>query len=203
MTPVAVPAESIRKLRETTGAGIMDCRKALEESSGDIERAVALLRERGAARVMSKEGRRAEEGAIMAYVHHGGKLGSLVEVNCETDFVARNDEFIGLAKELSMQVAATSPRWVAREDVPAAFLEAQKADFTKQAGELGKPADAYVQERTDQLLSQVVLLEQPYIRDAAVLVSSLITEKAAKFGERIRVKRFVVFKLGENDEPAA
>jgi elongation factor Ts len=200
---MTVAADLIKKLRESTGAGIMDCRKALEESAGDIDRAALLLRERGVAQALSKENRRAEEGAIMAYVHHGGKLGSLVEVNCETDFVARNEEFIALAKELSMQVAATSPRWVTREDVPAAFLEAQKADFRKQAGELGKSEAAYVQEKVDQLLSQVCLLEQPYIRDAAVTVSSLVTEKVAKFGERIRVKRFVVFKLGESDEPAA
>ncbi|MEK7476233.1 MAG: translation elongation factor Ts [Candidatus Coatesbacteria bacterium] len=197
---MAVSADSIKKLREETGAGIMDCRKALEESTGDLERAALLLRERGAAKALSKENRRAQEGSIMAYVHHGGKLGSLVEVNCETDFVARNEEFITLAKELSMQVAATSPRWVAKEDVPGAFLEAQKEEFRKQAAELGKPADAFVQEKTDQLLSQLCLLEQPYIRDAAIIVSSLITEKVAKFGERIRVKRFVVFKLGEGDE---
>jgi len=200
---MAVATDSIKKLRESTGAGIMDCRKALEETSGDLERAALLLRERGAAKALTKENRRAQEGSIMAYVHHGGKLGSLVEVNCETDFVARNEEFIALAKELSMQVAATSPKWVSKEDVPAAYLEAQKAEYTKQASELGKPAEAYVQEKVDQLLSQVCLLEQPYIRDAAVLVSSLITDKVAKFGERIRVKRFVVFKLGEGDEQAA
>ena len=200
---MAVSADLIKKLRESTGAGIMDCRKALEESAGDLEKAALLMRERGVAQALAKENRRAEEGAIMAYVHHGGKLGSLVEVNCETDFVARNEEFIALAKELSMQVAATSPRWVAKDDVPAAFLEAQKADFAKQAGELGKPEAVYVQEKVDQLLSQVYLLEQPYIRDAAVTVSSLVTEKVAKFGERIRVKRFVVFKLGESDEQAA
>jgi elongation factor Ts len=200
---MAVPAEAIKKVREITGAGIMDCRKALEEASGDLEKATLLLRERGAARAMSKENRRAEEGAIMAYVHHGGKLGSLVEVNCETDFVARNEEFITLAKELSMQVAATSPRWVAKEDVPAAFLESEKVEYRKQAKELDKPEDVYVQEKVDHLLSQVCLLEQPYIRDAAIVVSSLITDKVAKFGERIRVKRFVVFKLGEGDESGA
>jgi elongation factor Ts len=138
----------------------------------------------------------------MAYVHHGGKLGSLVEVNCETDFVARNEEFIMLAKELSMQVAATSPKYISKEEVPAGFLDEQLAAFRKQAADLGKAAQAeeYAKEKMEQLLSQICLLEQPYIRDAALTVSSLITDKVAKFKERIRVKRFVVFKLGEQEE---
>lgn len=192
----------IKKLRELTSAGIMDCRRGLEEAQGDFEKAATLLREWGVAAAQSKAGRRAEEGAIMAYVHHGGKLGSLVEVNCETDFVARNEEFLALAKELSMQVAATSPRYVSKEDVPESFLETQRAAFKSQAMESGKTdsVDAYVQEKVDQLLSQMCLLEQPYIRDAAITINSLIIDKVAKFKERIRVKRFVVFKLGEQDD---
>ncbi len=182
----------------------MDCRKALEETNGDLEKAMALLRERGAATALAREGRQAEEGTVMAYVHHGGKLGSLVEVNCESDFVARNDDFIALAKELSMQIAATSPTYVSREEVPADFLEAQRAEFKKQAATLGKAAstDAYVEEKIEQLLSRLCLLEQPYIRDATLTIKNLITDKVAKFKERIRVKRFEVFKLGEGGDSA-
>src|SRR5262245_43071275 len=128
----------------------MDCRKVLEETSGDVEKALLLLRERGAAKAMSKEGRKAEEGTVMAYVHHGGKLGAMVELNCETDFVARNEEFVHLAKELAMQIAATSPKWVTKEDMPASFLAEQQVEFKKQAAELGKPEDVTVKEKTEQ-----------------------------------------------------
>jgi elongation factor Ts len=178
----------------------MDCRKALEDSEGSIDKAAALLRERGAAKALSKEGRKAEEGVVMAYVHHGGKLGSLLELNCETDFVARNEEFVALARELSMQVAATSPRFVTKEEVPPAVIEAQRAEAREQAGSLGRDPEAHAKEKVEQFISNACLLEQPYIRDAAVTVQSLITDKVAKFGERIRVKRFVVFKLGEGTE---
>lgn len=198
-----VTAIVIKQLREQTSAGIMECRKALDECEGDLEKAIVILRERGAATAMAKEGRRAEEGTIMAYVHHGGKLGSLVEVNCESDFVARNEEFIVLAKELAMQIAATSPRFVSRADVPADYIEAQKAEFVRQASELGKPAESFVQEKLEQLMSQVCLMDQPYIRDAALTVTNLITDKVAKFKERIRVKRFVVYKLGEGEDAGA
>lgn len=197
MTATAVSADLIKKLREESGAGIMDCRKALEESAGDLEKASLLLRERGAAKLAGKAARKAEEGVIMAYVHQGGKLAALVELNCETDFVARNEEFVGLARELAMQIAATSPRWVARADLSAAAEEAQRAEFAKQAAELEKPVEAFVKERLEQWIAQMVLLEQTYIRDAAVTVQQLITDRTAKFGERVRVKRFVVFKLGE------
>jgi elongation factor Ts len=194
--------ESVRKLREETGAGIMECRKALEETGGSLEKATALLRERGAAIAAAKEGRKAEEGLVMAYVHHGGKLGALVEVNCESDFVARNEEFVALTKELSMQVAATSPKWVSREDVPRDWLAAREEEFKKQAEVAGKSAQMgeFVKEKEEQLLSQVCLMEQPYIRDSAVTVSSLVTDKVAKFKEKIRVRRFVIFKLGGTEE---
>ena len=197
MSATAVSADKIKQLRESSGAGIMDCRKALEETGGDLEKASLLLRERGAAKAAGKMSRKAEEGAIMAYVHQGGKLAALVEVNCETDFVGRNEEFVGLARELAMQIAATSPRWVAKEDVPPAAITAQKAEFAKQAADLGKPVEAFVQERIEQWIAQMVLLEQTYIRDAAVTVAQLVTDRTAKFGERVRVKRFVVYKLGE------
>lgn len=202
---MAGSAEQIKKLREMTSAGIMECRRALEETSGDLDKAVSILRERGAATAAKKANRVAEEGTVMAYVHHGGKLGAIVELNCETDFVARNEEFVTLAKELAMQVAATSPRWITKEEVPADFLEAQRAEFKKQAADLGKAAqaDMIAAEKVEQLIAQVCLLEQAYIRDQALTVANLITEKIAKFGERIRVKRFTVYKLGEGKDDSA
>jgi elongation factor Ts len=203
---VAATADQIKKLREMTSAGIMDCRRALEETSGDLDKAMTLLRERGAASAAKKSDRVAEEGTVMAYVHHGGKLGAIIELNCETDFVARNEEFVSLAKELAMQVAATSPRWITKEEVPADYLEAQKVEFRKQANDLGKgaQADTFVTERIEQMIGSLCLLEQAYIRDQALTVASLINDKVAKFGERIRVKRFTVYKLGEvKDDSAA
>jgi len=202
---MAASADQIKKLREMTSAGIMECRRALEETSGDLDKAVSILRERGAATAAKKANRVAEEGTVMAYVHHGGKLGAIVELNCETDFVARNEEFVTLAKELAMQVAATSPRWITKEEVPADFLEAQRAEFKKQAADLGKAAqaDTIAAEKVEQLIAQVCLLEQAYIRDQALTVANLITEKVAKFGERIRIKRFTVYKLGEGKDDSA
>jgi len=202
---MAASADQIKKLREMTSAGIMECRRALEETSGDLDKAVSILRERGAATAAKKANRVAEEGTVMAYVHHGGKLGAIVELNCETDFVARNEEFVTLAKELAMQVAATSPRWIAKEEIPADFIEAQRAEFKKQAADLGKAAqaDTIAAEKVEQLIAQVCLLEQAYIRDQALTVANLITEKVAKFGERIRIKRFTVYKLGEGKDDSA
>ena len=184
----------------------MDCRKALAESGGDLEKAAAILREQGVAAMAAKEGRKAEEGVVMAYVHHGAKLGSLIEVNCESDFVARNEEFVSLSKELAMQVAATSPKYISKDDVPKDLLDAERKEFRVQAGSLGKEAgkvEEYVEEKTEHLVSQLCLMEQPYIRDAAVTVASLIADKVAKFKERIRVKRFVVYKLGGAEDSAA
>jgi elongation factor Ts len=202
---MAGSAEQIKQLRELTSAGIMECRRALDEAGGDLDKATSLLRERGAATAAKKANRTAEEGTVMAYVHHGGKLGAIVELNCETDFVARNEEFVTLAKELAMQVAATSPKWITKEEVPATFLDTQRAEFKKQAEDLGKgaQADAVAAEKLEQLISQVVLHEQAYIRDQALTVASLITDKVAKFGERIRVKRFTVYKLGEGGSDSA
>lgn len=201
---MASDIEAVKKLREATGSGIMECRKALAEAGGDLEKAIALLREKGAAAALSKAGRKAEEGAVMAYVHHGGKLGALVEVNSETDFVARNEEFVALARELAMHIAAMHPKFISREEVPPAFLDEHRKEFAIQAASAGKPPEPFIKEKTEQLYATVCLLEQPYIRDAALTINQLITDKVAKFKERIRVKRFVVFKLGEaEDAPAA
>ena len=199
---MAASVELVKKLREMTSAGVMECRKALTESGGDLEKAAMILHEQGAAAVASKQGRKAEEGVVMAYVHHGAKLGSLIEVNCESDFVARTEEFVSLAKELAMQVAATNPKYISKDDVPKDILDAERKEFKGQAESLGKgtKVEEYLEEKIEHLLSQLCLMEQPYIRDAAVTVASLITEKVAKFKERIRVKRFVVYKLGETED---
>ena len=199
---MSVSVEQVRKLRELTGSGVMECRKALNEAGGDQEKAAAILREQGAAIQTSKEGRKAEEGCIMAYVHHGGKLAALIEVNCESDFVARNEEFVAMSKELAMQVAAMTPKWVSRDEVPADFLASQEAEFRKQAEVAGKAAQSgeFVKDKVEQFYSQVCLLEQPYIRDSAVTVGSLITEKVAKFKEKMKVRRFVIYRLGGGEE---
>jgi len=199
---MTITAEQVRRLREVSGSGVMECRKALLEAEGDHEKAAAILREKGAAIQASKESRRAEEGCIMAYVHNGGKLAALIEVNCESDFVARNEEFVAMSKELAMQVAAMTPRWVAREDVPAAFLEEQKAEFLKQAEVAGKSAQAaeFVKEKVEHLYSQVCLLEQPYIRDSSLTVGALIVEKVAKFKEKMKIRRFTIYRVGGGDE---
>lgn len=167
-----IPASQVMALRARTGAGVMDCRRALREADGDLERAAALLRTWGLAMAEKKAGRAAREGVVEAYIHGGGRLGVLVEVNCETDFVARTEDFRRLARELAMQVAATEPRYVTREEVP--------------EGERGDPA-----------LSEAILLEQPYIRDVGRTVADLVTETVAKVGENIQVRRFARFKVGE------
>jgi len=199
---MTITADQVRQLREQTGAGVMECRKALLESGGDHEKAAAIIRERGAAIQASKESRKAEEGCIMAYVHHGGKLAALIEVNCESDFVARNEEFVAMSKELAMQVAAMTPKWISREEVPAAFLEEHKAEFAKQAEVAGKAAQAeeFVKDKVEHLYSQVCLLEQPYIRDSAQTVGSLLTEKVAKFREKMKIRRFTIYRLGGGEE---
>ncbi len=168
---VEINAAQVRELRARTGVGIMDCRKALAEAGGDLERAVDLLRTRGLAAAEEKAGRATREGLVDAYIHGNGRLGALVEVNCETDFVARTEDFRRLARELAMQVAATDPRYLSREDV------AEEA-------------------RTDPLIKETILLEQPYIRDAGRTVQDLITETVAKVGENIQVRRFARFKVG-------
>jgi elongation factor Ts len=169
---VAVSVQAVKALRDLTGAGMLDCKQALEEAGGDIDKAVELLRQRGIAMAEKRAGRETAQGVVQAYIHHDGRVGALVELNCETDFVARTEEFRTLAQELAMQVAAMAPRYVSREEMP--------------PGE-GDPAD-------------LCLLEQPFIRDQSRNVGSLITELIAKTGENIRVRRFARFELGRYDE---
>lgn len=194
--------EDVKRLREQTGAGIMDCKRALEDSGGDVDKAIAWLRDKGLSVAARKAGRAAREGVIASYIHHGSRLGVLLELNCETDFVARTDDFQQLARELAMQVAGLSPSWVSRNDVPADVLEEHRREFTEEAGRDGRPADRIaqiVEGKLNKWLESVCLLELPY-RDTEKRVSDLITEKIALLGENIRVARFARMAVGEGGE---
>jgi elongation factor Ts len=197
-----IKAEDVKRLREQTGAGIMDCKRALEESSGDVEQAVAWLREKGLSTAAKKAGRAAREGVISSYIHHGARLGVLLELNCETDFVARTEDFQQLARELAMQVAGLAPSWVSRDDVPAEVLAAQRQQFAAEAERGGRPADRVeqiVDGKINKWLESVCLLEMPF-RDTEKRVSDLISEKIALLGENIRVARFARMAVGETAE---
>lgn len=203
MTTATITPEDIKRLREQTGAGIMDCKRALEESAGDFEAAVAWLRAKGLSTAAKKADRDAREGVITSYIHHGARLGVLLELNCETDFVARTDDFQQLARELAMQVAGMAPRWVSRDDVPAEALEQQRREFTVDAEREGRPADKVpmiVEGKLNKWLESVCLLEQPY-RDTDRRIGDLITDKVAVLGENIRVARFARMAVGETGEP--
>jgi len=192
--------EEVRDLREKTGAGLLDCQKALGEAGGDVERAVRILRERGLAKAAKKTTRTATDGAIGAYIHPPGKIGVLIEVNCETDFVAKTPEFQQLVKDLAMQVAAHEPRYLAREDVPAAELEAERAIYRKQALQSGKPEkliERIVEGQVERFYKDVCLLEQPFIKDPGRTVAEIVREAIVRFGVNVAVRRFARFKLGE------
>jgi elongation factor Ts len=202
---VAVTAEQVKQLRERTGAGMMDCKRALEEAGGDMERAAELLRLRGLAAAAKKASRAAREGLVHAYVHAGGRIGALIEVNCETDFVARTDEFRRLVHDLAMQVAAMAPRWVRREDVPAAAVEEERKRLRAQADAEGVPEEQrerFVAGRLEAFFAQACLEEQPFIRDGSQRVGDLVKAAIARLGENIRVSRFARFELGELSAPA-
>ena len=195
-----ITPQMVKELREKTGAGIMDCKKALQECQGDLEKAVEALRKKGLATAVKKASRATNEGVIHSYIHMGGKIGVLIEVNCETDFVARTEEFKELVHNLAMQVAASSPLYVSKEDVPEDALEKERRLYREQALEQGKPEkviDRIVEGKLNKFYQEVCLLEQPFIREPEKTVSQLITEHIAKLGENIRVKRFVRFQLGE------
>ncbi len=197
-----ITTEMIKTLRERTGAGILECKKALEEADGDLDRAAEILRKKGIAKADKKAGRAAGDGVIGYYIHHDNKLGVLVEVNCETDFVARTEEFQNLVKEIAMQIAAMSPRYVSREDVPAEELEKEKEIYKQAAIAEGKSeniAERIAEGRINKFYEEVCLLEQPYVRDQKKKIGDLIKEHIAKLGENIVVKRFVRMKLGEDE----
>lgn len=194
--------EDVKRLREQTGAGIMDCKRALESSSGDVEKAIAWLREKGLSTAAKKAGRAAREGVIASYIHHGARLGVLLELNCETDFVARTDDFQQLARLLAIEVAGRDPLYVSRDDVPAEVLAEQRAEFAAEAVRDGRPADRIdeiVEGKVNKWLESVCLLELPF-RDTDRRVSDLITEKIALLGENIRVARFARMAVGETAE---
>jgi elongation factor Ts len=192
--------EDVKRLREQTGAGIMDCKRALEESGGDYDKAVLWLREKGLSTAAKKAGRAAREGVIQSYIHHGSRLGVLLELNCETDFVARTDDFQQLARDIAMQIAGMAPLYVSREEVPADVVEEQKRLFAIDAERDGRPADRIpmiVEGKLNKWYEQVCLLEQPY-RDTDQKIGDLITEKVALLGENIRIARFARMAVGES-----
>lgn len=198
-----ISAAMVKELRERTGAGMMDCKKALTETDGDLEKAIDYLREKGLAAAAKKAGRIAAEGLVESYIHGGGRIGVLVEVNCETDFVAKTDEFRELCRDIAMQVAASKPEYVSREEIPAESIAREKEVLRAQALNEGKPekiVDKMVEGRIEKYFKEVCLLEQPFIKDTDITVKDLVTEKVAKIGENISVRRFARFQVGEGIE---
>jgi elongation factor Ts len=196
-----ISAEIVKKLRDQTGAGFMECKSALVETDGDLEKAVTVLRKRGQAAAQKKAERATSEGIVSAYIHAGGKIGVLIELSCETDYVARTDDFQALAKDMAMQVAAANPGWVRREDVPEEVLAQEKEILKSQAEQSGKPAnviDKIVEGRLNKFFAERVLLEQPFIKDADMTVQELITSKIAVLKENIQVRRFTRYERGES-----
>lgn len=195
-----ITASLVKELREKTSLGMMDCKKALTETDGDIEKAIEYLRKKGALKAESKSDRITSQGVIGSYIHLGGKIGVLIEVNCETDFVAKSDDFTALVKDLSMQVAASKPSYVKREDVPEEFLAKEKEIMMAQPDLANKPdniREKIVSGKIDKVFSQVCLLEQPFVKNPDQMVLDVIKEKIAKLGENIVVKRFTRYALGE------
>jgi elongation factor Ts len=196
----------VKELREKTGAGLLDCQKALGEANGDPEKALRLLREKGLAKAARKASRVAADGMVGSYIHPGAKIGVLIEVNCETDFVAKTDEFQTLVRDLAMQVAAASPRWVRREDVPESEFESERAIYRVQAEQSGKPAqviERIVAGQVDRYLKDVCLLEQAFIKQSDRTVKDVVQEAIARLGENVTVRRFARFQLGESQERRA
>ena len=203
METMEISAAMVKKLRDQTGAGMMECKAALAEANGNLEEAVTLLRKRGLAQAAKRAGRTTAQGAIGSYIHMGGKIGVLVEVNCESDFVARTDDFNNLVKDVAMHIAAASPRWVRREEVPPAEVDKEKGIYRAQMEKEGKPANVMekiIEGKLGSFYSQFVLLDQPYIRDDKMTVSQLVAQASAKTGENIQISRFVRFRVGEANE---
>ncbi|RKY30297.1 MAG: translation elongation factor Ts [Candidatus Omnitrophota bacterium] len=193
-----VPIELVKELREKTGLGVMDCKKALEEAEGNMDKAIEILKRKGVKISEKKAGRKTKEGLIGAYVHLDGKIGVLVEVNCETDFVAKTDDFKELVKNLALQIAATSPLWIDRESVPENVIEEKKKEIEEEFKD--KPKDVIekiVSGKMEEFFKEKVLLEQPFIKDENITIKDYLTSKIAKLGENIRIKRFVRFEIGE------
>ncbi len=196
-------SQDVAKLRQATGVGMMDCKKALEETNGDFDKAVTYLREKGMAAAAKKASRIAAEGLVASYIHGGGKIGVLVEVNCETDFVARGEKFQELCKDIAMQIAASNPKYVRREEVPAEVIEAERAIAKQQAINEGKKpefADRIVNGRLEKFFKEVCLMEQEFIKDPSMDITQVINEAILSIGEKITIRRFVRYEMGEGLE---
>jgi len=200
---MAISMELVKELREKTGAGMLDCKNALEKANGDINKAIEILREKGLAVAQKRSGRAASQGMVGAYIHMNGKIGVLVEVNCETDFVANTKEFQDFVHELAMQIAATDPRYVKREDVPEEVIAKEKEIYAKQLEEQKKPPqviEKIVAGKLEKFYEEVCLLDQPYVRDDKKKISDLLKDLIGKLGENIVVRRFVRFQVGESSK---
>lgn len=200
---MAITMEMVKELRAKTSAGVMDCKTALKESNGDMEKAAQFLREKGLATAAKKAGRVAVDGLIHSYIHMGGKIGVLLEVNCETDFVAKTDDFKELLNNIALHIAAMNPQYISREEVSADDLEKERQILTAQARNEGKPekiVEKMVTGRLEKFYADKVLLEQPYVKDDSLTIQELISEKIAKIGENIKVRRFARYELGEGLE---
>ncbi|MFC4775363.1 translation elongation factor Ts [Paenibacillus sp. GCM10023252] len=200
---MAVSASAVKELRERTGAGMLDCKKALDQTDGDITKAIEFLREKGLAAAANKAGRIATEGVVESYIHAGGRIGVIVEVNCETDFVAKTDQFREFARDIAMQIAAANPKFVRREEVPADELEKEREILKAQALNEGKPekiVEKMVDGRISKYYEEFCLLEQTFIKNPDVTIDQLLNEKISKIGENISIRRFVRYELGEGLE---
>jgi elongation factor Ts len=198
-----ISADAVKKLREKTGVGLMDCKEALKQSNGDMEKAMDYLREKGLAKLQKRMGKVASEGSIVSYIHTGGKIGAMVEVNCETDFVANTKEFQEFAKDIAMQITATNPLYVKREDVAQDVVEKEKEIYKKQALESGKPEkilDKIAEGKLEKFYQEICLVEQSFIKNPDITVKELMEELVVKMGEKILINRFVRFQLGETIE---
>ena len=195
-----ISAEHVKRLRQRTGAGMMDSKKALQEAGGDMDRAVEILREKGLASAQKRAGRSATQGVIDAYIHHNNTVGVLVEVNCETDFVAKTDEFRRLARDVALHIASAMPQWVIREEVPNDILETERRIYEAEARQAGKPEnvlDRIVEGKLQGFFKTTVLVDQPFVKEPDKTIQQLIDEVSAKVGEKVAVRRFVRYKLGE------
>ena len=200
MSAVELSASEVMSLREKTGAGMMDCKKALVETGGDIEKAIEFLRKKGIATAEKKTGREAKQGSVTSYIHAGGKIGVLVEINCETDFVARNETFQNFCRDVAMHVAAANPRYLQRSEVPAEVLEKERAIFMDQAKQSGKPENVLgkiVDGKIEKFYTEVCLMEQSFIKNPDTTIENLLKDMIAKLGENMKINRFVRFELGQ------
>ena len=200
MAEATINAKDVKKLRDMTGAGMMDCKKALTEAGGDVEKAVDILRAKGAAKAAKRAEKSANEGTIGSYIHHDGRTAVIVELNCETDFVANTDQFRGLAKDIAMHVASAAPLAISPDEIDSAIVEREREVYRQQVKEEGKPehiADKIVEGKIQKFYKESALLAQPFVKDPDVTIEQLITEVSAKTGEKIQIARFARFKVGE------